>query len=87
MAMHKYQALEKEALGNGNVACHGSLSEIQGGNRADQDTTRFPFRVDVEQENQTCIPSAPLIPTPISASWIMPTSFAPSPILVTCTTD
>ena len=28
----------------------------------------------------TCIPSTPLMPTPISASWIMPTSFAPSPI-------
>lgn len=28
----------------------------------------------------TCIPSTPLIPIPISASWIMPTSFAPSPI-------
>ena len=26
------------------------------------------------------MPSTPLMPTPISASWIMPTSFAPSPI-------
>jgi hypothetical protein len=28
----------------------------------------------------TCMPSTPLIPTPISASWIIPTSLAPSPI-------
>ena len=28
----------------------------------------------------TCIPSTPLIPTPTCASWIIPTSFAPSPI-------
>ncbi len=37
----------------------------------------------IPEENlvvNTCMPSTPLIPTPISASCIMPTSLAPSPI-------
>ena len=44
------------------------------------------FKIDAEYNlwailsENTCIPSTPLMPIPISASCSIPTSFAPSPI-------
>ena len=38
------------------------------------------FNMEKSEANAACLPYFPTIPTPISATWIIPTSFPPSPI-------
>ncbi len=38
------------------------------------------FKIEKSDANAACFPSLPTIPTPTSATWIMPTSLPPSPI-------
>lgn len=38
------------------------------------------FKIEKSEAKAACLPSLPTIPTPISATWIIPTSFPPSPI-------
>lgn len=40
-----------------------------------------PHQTTQPTDKRTCLPSLPEMPTPICASWIMATSFAPSPAL------
>jgi len=41
------------------------------------------FSIEKSEASAACIPYFPTIPTPMSASWIIPTSFPPSPIAKT----
>lgn len=38
------------------------------------------YRIEKSAANAACLPYFPTIPIPTSASWIIPTSFPPSPI-------
>ena len=38
------------------------------------------FKIEKSDANAACFPYLPTIPTPISATWIIPTSLPPSPI-------
>lgn len=38
------------------------------------------YKIEKSAAKAACLPSFPTIPTPISAAWIIPTSFPPSPI-------
>ena len=51
------------------------LVKIPDGSQQDEE-----YKLSVVRSAFTCIPSTPLIPIPMSASWSIPTSFAPSPI-------
>ena len=41
------------------------------------------FRIEKSEAKAACLPYLPTIPTPISATWIIPTSLPPSPIAKT----
>lgn len=38
------------------------------------------FNIEKSDAKAACLPYLPTIPTPMSATWIIPTSFPPSPI-------
>ena len=38
------------------------------------------MRIEKSEAKAACLPYLPTIPTPMSATWFIPTSFPPSPI-------
>lgn len=81
MTMHKEQPLQVSKLCDCNITWHDCLKfrKIWNIKQNWDEWKLFVITPAGICFKFTCIPSTPLIPIPISASWIIPTSFAPSP--------
>lgn len=73
VSMNQEEFLQVLEVRNGEIARHGRLERMKSFR---QDPVA---KEDLKTSLQTCMPSCPEIPMPISAAWIMLTSLAPSP--------
>lgn len=79
VSMNQEEFLQVLEVRNGKIARHDRLQRMKRFRQEPVAKERLAGS-DFKTSVQTCMPSCPEIPMPISAAWIMLTSLAPSPI-------